>query len=73
MTKNHKNNKNVGLSNALEDLDQAFASLEVKPLSRGELGRIAGGTLGCNTSGATCNFKCGPTNFWECPTEAGGC
>lgn len=59
------------LENALDDLDQAFESLEISPLSKDDLGRIAGGTgdtdpVICNTSNYTCNSKCGTTAFWEC-------
>ncbi len=70
------------LNNALEDLDKAFESLEVKPLSNDELGRVSAGTGGacepsvfnCGTNvGLTCNSKCGDTGFWECPSDYLSC
>lgn len=58
---------NTPLNKALEDLDSAFANLEVKPLSNADLGRVVGATLDIGeTCGATCNSKCGPTAYWEC-------
>ncbi|MCG8455834.1 MAG: hypothetical protein MI919_06090 [Holophagales bacterium] len=50
----------------LDDLDQAFEGLDVKPLSNQDLSRVSGGTLGCDTVTFTCNSKCGPTGYWEC-------
>ncbi len=70
------------LNNALEDLDKAFESLEVKPLSNDELSRVSAGSGGecedsvfnCETIlGLTCNSKCGETGFWECPSESLSC
>ena len=58
--------KKEKLEDTLQELDKAFENLEVEPLSNDELSRISGGTLGCDSVGATCNSKCGPTGFWEC-------
>ncbi len=65
------------LQTALDELDKAFESLEITPLSTEDLGRIAGGDTdicGDTSSGVTCNFKCGPTQYWECgPTTTYTC
>lgn len=68
------------LANALEDLDQAFENLEVKPLSDNEVGRVAGAfdtsPAECYThypGGPTCNSKCGATAYWECGPTGGTC
>jgi hypothetical protein len=56
------------LKNTLDDLDFAFDNLEIKPVSKTDLGRVVGGNtsaLNC-TSAATCNSKCGHTEYWEC-------
>jgi hypothetical protein len=62
------------LETALDELDQAFESLEITPLSAEDLGRIAGGLTegpcGDTSSGYTCNSKCGPTQWWECGPTA---
>ncbi|MCP4655178.1 MAG: hypothetical protein GY856_07135 [bacterium] len=65
--------KKKRLARALKDLDQAFENLEVKPLAKADMGRVAGGTLETRYPGGfTCNFKCGNTSFWECGPSAGG-
>jgi len=57
--------KKKKLAKALRDLDKAFENLEIQPLAKDGLGRVVGGTFGC-TDSVTCNFKCGPTGYWEC-------
>ena len=56
--------KKKKLAKALEELDKAFENLEVQPLAEESLSRAAGGAT--DGGGFTCNFKCGPTGYWEC-------
>lgn len=61
---------------SMDDLNASLDSFVVEPPSTAR-GRVvaAEATVEINcTNGATCNFKCGPTAYWECATmPEGGC
>lgn len=55
---------------SMEDLEASLDSFLVEPPKAARRGVVAAeATLELNcTGGATCNFKCGPTAYWECYT-----
>jgi len=59
-------------ADVLRAIDDAFGALALQPLSEDELSRVVGasGDLYC-TDAATCNFKCGETEYWECAHTVG--
>jgi hypothetical protein len=63
---------------SMEELESSLDSFLVEAPESAVRGRVVAASdtydLDC-TNGATCNFKCGPTNYWECgPTSiATGC
>ena len=58
-----------------DDLTASLESFLVEPPARGRV-VAAENTVDIDcTGGATCNFKCGPTEYWECgvTSVATGC
>ena len=61
--------KRAKITLSMEDLNASLDTFLVEPPAYARRGQVIAREdtveLNC-TNGATCNFKCGPTAYWEC-------
>lgn len=65
-------NKRAKIKLSMEDLTVSLDSFLVEPRANARRGHVVAAEE--TEGGFTCNFKCGPTAYWECATTPeGGC